>query len=261
MRDERTVPIIALDGLNNTEARELAMMLAPHVFAFKVHDLLIRYGWPFVNSLGRIQSGLAYDEPGSVLPHHGLMIDLKIYDTPKSAGRIAKVVSDVTRHNPNPLLLTVHAAGRSPMIKEVVKNFPGMVCAVTDLTSNDFDEESGWIYQQDRQSLVRSLAFVAIRGKAQALVCSGQEVGWLSQEPLLRNLKFIVPGTRLAGDPSDGHAQVVTPAVALISGATHLVWGERIVHAADPMAEFERHMVSVREGLAELESRSVGGPK
>ena len=66
------------------------------------------------------------------------------------------------------------------------------------------------------------------------VVCSGQELGQVkSVAPALFR---VVPGIRPQGAATGDQKRVMTPALAIEGGATHLVVGRPITKADDPVA-------------------------
>ncbi|MEP0775017.1 MAG: orotidine 5'-phosphate decarboxylase, partial [Acidobacteriota bacterium] len=70
------------------------------------------------------------------------------------------------------------------------------------------------------------------------VVCSAQEAALLRRE-LGGDFVLLTPGIRPAGRDAGDQKRVVTPAAAILAGATYLVVGRPITAAADPLAAAE----------------------
>jgi orotidine-5'-phosphate decarboxylase len=216
---------LALDGLSYDESLRVLSTsgLGRLVHAVKVHALLDQDGPRMV----------------SLLREHGverIWVDYKIHDTKDTVGyRVAAL------RNHEVDIVTVHASGGVPMMREAVKagGQQTAIWAITVLTSLD-DAEIAEIYgrERTRQQVVLTLAYMARDAGVDGLVCSAQEVGMLYQDPHLAGLKLVVPGTRSVGVALGQQKRSGTPRQAIIDGATYLVVGSQVTKAQDPFAAF-----------------------
>ena len=164
-----------------------------------------------------------------------VFLDLKYHDIPHTVGA---AVAEAAKLGVS--MLTVHAAGSVKMLNAAVEaahERPGlMVLAVTVLTSldaNDLDKIG--IRGSVEDSVVR-LATIALAGGCHGVVTSAREASTLRAE-LGDQFAIVTPGVRPAGSHVADQVRVVTPAEAIAAGASHIVVGRPITHAADPAAE------------------------
>ena len=174
-----------------------------------------------------------------------VFLDLKFHDIPNS---VRAAVRTAAAHGVR--LVTVHASGGRAMLEAAVEGAgrqdPCGVVAVTVLTSLTPDGlGAAWGRRVPAVAdEVLRLAALAADAGVHGIVCSGEEA------PAVRarygdRLALVVPGVRLAQDPSHDQARVVTPAAARAAGVRYLVIGRAVTAAADPQAA----MTAVVEGL------------
>ena len=218
---------LALDGLSPRQACDLAGLLAPWIYAAKIHNLYDAEGKKLLSHLNEL----------GVTP----WIDYKIHDTRDTAGlRIQALIENGAK------IITTHASGGIPMMKAAVEATLVMgeataeIWAITLLTSLD-DAEIRRIYGSDRtrEQIVLELALMGKEAGAHGLVCSALEVGMLSAHPNLQGIKLVVPGTRSVGVDLGQQKRSGTPLQAITDGATHLVAGSQVTKAKDPVAAFK----------------------
>jgi orotidine-5'-phosphate decarboxylase len=253
MRDERNIPIIALDGLGLSKATRIVTLLAPYVYGFKVHDWFLQFHRNGIFEIWKVLAKYVKAYPGQHIPR--MFMDLKSHDIPNTIVLHAKAL-DFANFPPPELkgttaMWTVHATGGVSMMEQAVKNFHGNVMAATVLSSMS-PKEVQRVYGVPAEEAVLKFSLMAHEAKVSGVVCSGEEVGFLSKHPDLKKMVFVVTGTRLPGAEADDQSRVVTPAVAIEGGATHLVWGRPITKAINPLKAFEAHMADVRQGLQKL---------
>jgi orotidine-5'-phosphate decarboxylase len=166
-----------------------------------------------------------------------VFLDLKWHDIPSTvAGAVA-----AARHL-GVAMATVHCLGGERMLMAARAAAGDLaLVGVTVLTSHDAPE-FGRVLGRGVPDLgveVERLARLATSADLRGVVASGEEVSLLraslGPEPWI-----VVPGVRFAGDGRDDQARTVTPAQARRRGATHLVVGRPITHAADPAAALAR---------------------
>jgi len=216
---------LALDGLSLEASLRLLNTggFGNLAYAVKVHALLDQDG---PRMIGRLR------EYGAAK----IWVDAKLHDTKDTVGyRVAAL------RNHEADIITVHASGGIPMMREAVKagGADTLIWAITVLTSLD-DEEIAAIYgrERTRSQIVNDLAHMAKDAGVDGLVCSAQEVGMLFQDPTLAGLKLVVPGTRSAGVDLGQQKRSGTPRQAIAAGATFLVAGSQVTMSADPSAAF-----------------------
>lgn len=210
--------VVALDGLNAERCRELVRLLGTEIYAFKIHD-----------STGRV----------------AVWADLKLKDIPDTVALRARAVRDA-----GVVMLTVHASGGFRMMRAAVESGPPLIFAVTVLTSLD-DAECARIHNGSTVATVHTLARMAKEAGAHGIVCSPQEVGFLSRDSDLFGMEFVTPGVRPAGAAAGDQARFDTPSAAIRAGATRLVIGRPITQAPDPVEALEAICEEIAQAMAE----------
>lgn len=212
--------IVALDVPSQAEALAAADALAGHVGMLKIGlELFVAEG-PAV--VARIREAH---------PELGIFLDLKLHDIPNTMrGAIRSARSLGAR------FLTVHAGSGVEHLRACVEEAgDGLgILAVTVLTSQDARACAEAGHTRSPAELVPLRADCARKAGCAGVVCSGQELrGVVETAP---SLFRVVPGIRPAGADAGDQKRVMTPALAIADGATHLVVGRPILQAADPAA-------------------------
>jgi len=164
-----------------------------------------------------------------------VFLDLKLHDIPNTVAGAVRSVSSLGAS-----LLTVHAAGGPAMLAAAADaaattpNAPRLL-TVTVLTSMDAAQlAAAGVFGSPALQVLR-LAGLAAAAGIDGLVCSPEEVprlrAQLGDSPLI-----VVPGIRPEGGARGDQRRVATPADAIASGASMLVVGRPITHAANPAA-------------------------
>jgi orotidine-5'-phosphate decarboxylase len=132
--------------------------------------------------------------------------------------------------------MTVHAgSGRAHLAACVEEAGSKLgILAVTVLTSQDERacREAG--HTRSPEELVEMRSVCAREAACAGVVCSGQEVARV--RAVAPSLFRVVPGVRPAGADVGDQKRIITPTLAIESGATHLVIGRPILQAPDPAA-------------------------
>ncbi len=231
----RAIPIVALDFPDSQRAMTLVQTLDQKCRFYKVgSELFTAVGPEIIQWLRDFGCDV--------------FLDLKFHDIPNTVAGAMRRVADMEVR-----LATVHASGGMKMMEAAVAA-AGSSCgvlAVTVLTSLD-DETLGAAWGRkavDVADEVLRLATAATASGAHGIVCSGREA-----EAVRRAhgdaLKLLIPGIRLAGDPSDDQARVVTPEAAARSAASYVVLGRAVTAAKDPrvaMDAVNRQLVGASE--------------
>lgn len=162
-----------------------------------------------------------------------VMADLKLHDIPQTVGRAVERLGALGVD-----AVTVHAQGGRPMLESAVaaaKASAVKVWAVTVLTSLDdvLWRELG--HEGDAASGVRRLSRLAKAAGCDGVVASGLEAR-LVRQMAGEGFDIVTPGIRFAGDAVGDQRRTMDPGEALLAGATQLVIGRPITHAADPAA-------------------------
>ena len=229
--------ILALDGLDEREASDLARRLSPRDCRLKVgSELFVKSGPGLVRDL---------QEEG-----FDIFLDLKFNDIPNTVAAACRAVREL-----GVWMCTVHASG-GPAMLEAARDAarPGLkVVAVTVLTSMD-DEDLDAVGQGPADSQVARLAQLARRSRLAGIVCSACEARQV-RRACGPDFWIITPGVRPAAAPDD-QKRTVTPKAAAAAGANYLVIGRPIVQADDPPAAVH----AILEELSPKAGRLEAGP-
>jgi orotidine-5'-phosphate decarboxylase len=209
--------IVALDVANAAEARVLAQRLGETVGVYKVGlQLFTAEGPDLVREL--VRSGKR------------VFLDLKLHDIPNTVSHAVKAAAELGAS-----MLTVHASGGTAVLQAAVVAAEDRltVLAVTVLTSlNDQDlTEIGFSGRSSDQVL--RLATLAKNAGCRGVVASPLEARRL-RESLGDALTIVTPGVRPAGSGKNDQQRTATPGEAISNGASYIVVGRPITHAADP---------------------------
>lgn len=233
--------IVALDVPDRASALALAARLAGHVGMLKIGlELFVAEGPTIVRELRERH------------PELEIFLDLKLHDIPNTmVGAIRSVRGLGVR------FVTVHAGSGVAHLRACVEAAGQAdagqatgILAVTVLTSQDEQacREAG--HTRSPAELVEFRARAAQEAGCAGLVCSGQELG--SVVVAAPQLFKVIPGIRPAGSDVGDQKRVMTPALAIAAGATHLVVGRPIYTAEHPPAAAD---AIVAEIAGALESR------
>jgi orotidine-5'-phosphate decarboxylase len=218
--------IFALDVPAAERALELAERLAGHVGCFKIGlELFVAAGPELVRQIAQ---------------RAPVFLDLKLHDIPATVGRAASVAAGLgVRY------LTVHVDEGGRALREAVKAAPAVkILGVTVLTSIAEDDLGPGGFSIGLAELVRRRAAQAKDAGCGGIICSGQEAADLRAR-LGTGIEIITPGVRPAAGAEGDQKRVVTPAVAIRSGADRLVVGRPIRDAADPVAAADQLVTEI----------------
>jgi len=213
--------IVALDYAEASKALQLVQRLDPGLCRLKVgKELFTAAGPALVEQL--------------VGKGYGVFLDLKFHDIPNTVAKACEVASQL-----GVWMLNVHACGGSAMMQAardgVAKSgkSPKLI-AVTVLTSMDQSTLNQLGIHGSLEDQVLRLARLAQQAGLDGVVCSSHEASALRAE-LGKDFCLVTPGIRPANASTDDQSRIVTPAEALRLGASYLVIGRPITHAADPL--------------------------
>ena len=211
--------IVALDLESRRETLQVVRALGPQADFYKIGlQLLTLEGPGFVREL--------------VAMGKQVFLDLKLHEIPNSVAGAVKAAG-----RSGAAMVSVHASGGATVMRAAVDAARGFdrlqVLALTVITSlGDADLQSIGLAPSVRDQVCR-LAQLAAASGCDGVIASAQEAAYLAD--LLPNGSLIVtPGIQLAGAPGSDQSRVATPDFARRSGATHIVVGRAITHAADP---------------------------
>lgn len=228
--------VVALDYAEAQSALALVQKLRPEACRLKVgKELFTAAGPAFVDTL--VQRGF------------DVFLDLKFHDIPNTVAQACKAAARL-----GVWMLNVHALGGRAMLqaaREAVASGGGRrphLIAVTVLTSMaEVDLREVGIDASPLDEVLR-LAGLARESGLDGVVCSAHEAGQIRDrfgEGFLR----VTPGIRLAEDAAGDQKRVMTPVLAVRSGASHLVIGRSVTRAAAPLEVLAR----INSELAALE--------
>jgi orotidine-5'-phosphate decarboxylase len=218
---------VALDLPTAREALAMADRLAGRVGMLKVGlELFCAEGPAFV------------DELQARVP---VFLDLKFHDIPTTVRRALDAVLKL-----NPRLINVHVQGGPAMLEAAVEAVRAHratggrteLLAVTVLTSLDREALAALGHAGRPEDLALAYAKLARQAGCDGVVCSAWEAAAIG-EACGEGFHRLTPGIRPVGAAIQDQARVMTPSQALKQGATWLVVGRPITHAADPAAAAE----------------------
>ncbi|MDP2103953.1 MAG: orotidine-5'-phosphate decarboxylase [Candidatus Gracilibacteria bacterium] len=232
--DRRRI-IVALDVPNQRAAIKLAKSLAPSICRVKVGmELFVAAGPSVVKALQR----LGFE----------VFLDLKFKDIPNT---VAGAVRAACRMGV--WMCNVHADGGSKMMRFAAGAAQQdlLVTGVTVLTSMDEDNLSAIGVHLTPKNQVMRLAKLAMGSHLHGVVCSGLEVADLRAQ-LGPDFILVTPGIRLPDGNKDDQIRIVTPEMAIESGADYIVVGRPITEATCPgsaLLDFDRRVLSALGGF------------
>jgi orotidine-5'-phosphate decarboxylase len=210
--------IVALDVPRVEEARALVKALGDSVGTFKIGLELIFSG------------GLALAEE-LVKDGRRVFLDAKLLDIEATVERATAAIAKTGAH-----FLTVHATDRKTLNAAVRGRGDSALklLGVTVLTNLDRSDLSEQGIEMPPLALVQERARLSQDAGVDGIVASGKEAAALHER--LRNFLIVTPGIRQAGTDVQDQTRVVTPTIAVQSGAHYLVIGRPITRAKDPLA-------------------------
>ena len=213
----------------------VALDLPSGVEAIRLLDRLPDARWVKVGSILMTAEG---PDLVRVLADRGLRVflDLKWHDIPNT---VAEAVSAARALGV--AMTTVHTLGGAAMMAAASAAAGGRmgIVGVTVLTSHDA-ASYGAAVGRTGVDLVREAerqSAEAMRSGLAGVVCAPGEVERVRRR-VGPDAWVVVPGIRGSTDPRGDQVRVATAADATAAGATHLVVGRPILHAADPAAAF-----------------------
>jgi len=209
--------IVALDVSSAAAAQTLVQRIGDAAGIYKVGlQLFTSEGPELVREL--VRSG------------RRVFLDLKLHDIPNTVSHAVKAAVELGAH-----MLTVHASGGAAMLRAATEAADGRVniLAVTVLTSlnNEDMQEIGVSGRLSDQAL--RMAALAQSAGCQGIVSSPREAQ-LIRKSLGEGFAIVTPGVRPAGSDTHDQQRIATPGQAIANGASHIVVGRPITHAADP---------------------------
>lgn len=218
--------IVALDYADAKCAMALVDRLDPSACKLKVgKELFTAAGPAFVASMA--QRGF------------DIFLDLKFHDIPNTVAQACKAAAQL-----GAWMINVHALGGRAMMnaaREAIESAPRKpkLIAVTVLTS--MAEPDLREVGIDASPLVEAMKLAELAGGCglDGVVCSAHEAAAIRDRLGSRFLR-VTPGIRLAEDSAGDQKRVMTPQIAIESGASYLVIGRSVTRAVDPLAALAR---------------------
>ena len=209
--------IVALDVSSAAEAQKLVARIGEAAGIYKVGlQLFTAEGPGIVRDL--VSSG------------RRVFLDLKLHDIPTTVALAVKSAAELRVD-----MLTIHASGGAAMLRAATEAAAGRlkVLAVTVLTSlNDEDMQEIGVSGRVSDQVLRMAALAKSAG-CQGIVTSPRE-SLMVRKALGEGFAIVTPGIRPAGAETNDQQRIATPAQVVGNGASHIVVGRPITHAADP---------------------------
>lgn len=219
MNDSKIIVALDFDRLDETLA--FVAKVSPQLCRLKVGKELFTACGPFV--IDKLHD-LGFE----------VFLDLKFHDIPTTVYKAVRAAAKL-----GVWMLNVHASGGRAMLcaaKNAIDDseHKPLLIAVTILTSLDVDEFNEVGYELSLEEQVIRLAKLAYNCGLSGVVCSAHEARLIKQ---LTNPKFltVTPGIRLTLDKTDDQTRIMTPQLALKSGADYLVIGRPITQSLNPL--------------------------
>jgi orotidine-5'-phosphate decarboxylase len=205
---------LALDTDDLVEAHRLASQLRPWFGVAKIGLELFSASGP--DAIGALRD-LGYS----------VFLDLKLFDIPTTVNKSTRVLGALGVE-----FLTLHALGGVDMLKAGVEGLAQgaegagldapVALAVTVLTSDDTAPPH----------IVPNRVRLALEGGCGGLILAASDLQ--TARELAPRMRRVVPGIRLAGDPTHDQARAASPQEAAANGADLLVIGRTVTEADDP---------------------------
>ena len=225
--------IVALDVPDANSAMQMAERLAGHVGMLKIGlELFVSEGPGVVRDIR------------SRFPDLEIFLDLKLHDIPNTMKGAVRSAKDLGAR-----FLTVHAGSGIEHLRATVEEAGDElgILAVTVLTSQDETASREAGHTRTPAELVEMRAVCAREAGCAGVVCSGQELSRV--RTVAPELFRVVPGIRPAGAELGDQKRVMTPALAIREGATHLVVGRPIRNAEHPAAAADAIVAEIAGAL------------
>ena len=222
--------IVALDVIEESEAKKLVDALDGVVSFYKINTMLIFTTW-----------GMKF--VGEILVGKNLFVDLKLGDI---GATIRGSVEQITNLNTVKFITLGPAAGADAYGAATQGRGSGTpeILAIPVLSSIDEDDFRQMLGGQfERKDLIRyadSRAEVALASGCDGLIASGELIGRFRGK--FPDATIVSPGIRLSGSPTDDHKRTATPEEAIRNGADYLVVGRPITQSPEP-AEVAREII------------------
>jgi orotidine-5'-phosphate decarboxylase len=174
-----------------------------------------------------------------------VFLDAKMHDIGQTVAEGVARAADRGVH-----LVTVH--GEPQVMAAAVKGkgtSPLKIFAISVLTSLDDADLKEMGYALPARELVHLRAKQAVQSGCDGLIASAaDDPNELRRIAGSDRLLIGTPGIRGAGDTTDDHARLATPAAAIVRGSDYLVVGRPIIAATDPAERARQIIAEMEEG-------------
>ena len=223
--------IVALDVPTVREAETIIDQLGDSVSFYKIgYQLVFAGGLDLARNLKR--------------DGKKVFLDMKLLDIDNT---IAKAVENIVGMNLD--MLTLHAYPKAMRAAvEAAKGSDLCLLGVTVLTSMDDGDLAAAGYSLSAEELVLASARDAKVAGMGGIVACAQEAQKIRQT-MGTELAVVTPGIRPAGGEVGDQKRVMTPAMAISAGASHLVVGRPIITAADPKSAADAIVADITAAL------------
>ena len=214
---------IALDSASNKNNLAIVKKLKNHVYGFKV-------GY---RSFYKKDNEVLIKE---IKKSSKLFLDLKMHDIPNT---VVQGLSSLININPD--YVTLHISGGQKMLEEARKlikkeKIKTKILGVTLLTSLDNTDIRSMYGKITTQQLIKNFANLAKKAKIDGLICSGQDLKFLSS---YKKLLKITPGVSLYERENDDQKRTISAIEAFKNGASFIVVGREIINHKNPINALE----------------------
>ena len=214
---------IALDSASNKNNLAIVKKLKNHVYGFKV-------GY---RSFYKKDNGVLIKE---IKKSSKLFLDLKMHDIPNT---VVQGLSSLINIKPD--YVTLHISGGQKMLEESKKlikkeKIKTKILGVTLLTSLDDKDIRSMYGKITTQQLIKNFANLAKKAKIDGLICSGQDLKFLSSH---KKLLKITPGVSLYKREKDDQKRTISAIEAFKNGASFIVIGREIINHKNPINALE----------------------
>lgn len=212
--------IVALDFNDLSEVMQFVGQINPNECRLKVgKELFTAYGPQIVREL----QALGFE----------IFLDLKFHDIPNTVYKAIRVSADL-----GVWMVNVHASGGREMLTKARQaimdsQYKPLLIAVTILTSLSESAVAEIGYQHSLRDQVLHLARLSYECGLDGVVCSAHEAAAIKQVTSSEFLT-VTPGIRLSTDKVDDQTRIMTPSIAVASGADYLVIGRPITQSIAP---------------------------
>lgn len=212
--------IVALDFNDLAEVLQFVRQIKPSECRLKVgKELFTAYGPQIVREL----QALGFE----------VFLDLKFHDIPNTVYKAIRVAADL-----GVWMVNVHASGGREMLTRARQAIADsqhkpLLIAVTILTSLSEAAVTEIGYKHSLREQALHLARLSHECRLDGVVCSAHEAAEIKQATSVGFLT-VTPGIRLSADKVDDQTRIMTPSVAVTSGADYLVIGRPITQSTAP---------------------------